>query len=476
LSFAEPRQRSVLHDWVDRSLADGLSEAMSRGAGVLHVSTKKVDWELPLRVFDSSIEDVHFFASPGKVVLGVGAAKAFELGPPKLMGSRARRSLSGLGSLSREDASKVTVVGGWGFPDGHGGGKKGIWRDFPASRWVIPALTLTSSGGETHLALVVEARPTSEIARLRALYLTLIRGLEPRSSAPDVEDAGTQALPALKNARSIPSRKRWVSLAQEAIDSISRDVLQKVVLSRAVTLTFGGRVPASVVLKRLAALNPDSTVFAIKRRDSVFLGATPESLLALKRGDVEVDCLAASTPRASNKTTDDALGARLLLDPKSSREHQFVVKAAVSSLSPISSRIEVPGAPALRRLATIQHLYTPVRATLLDGEDVWAAAMALWPNPAIGGEPKERAVRWIRKFETLNRGWYSGVVGLLDARQDEADLVVGIRSGVINGRQVVVYAGAGLVAGSVPQDEFEETGWKLMTMYRALGVDADGGR
>ena len=247
------------------------------------------------------------------------------------------------------------------------------------------------------------------------------------------------------------------------------------VLSRAVSLTFSGKVPASAVLRRLIALNPDSTVFAIKRRGSVFLGATPESLLSLKRGEVEVDCLAASSPRTSDKATDDALGARLLGDPKSSREHRFVVEAAVSALSPISSRVEVPGAPVLKRLTTIQHLYTPVRASLLEGEDVWAAAMALWPTPAIGGEPKEGAVRWLRKSEAARRGWYSGVVGLLNARQSEADFVVGIRSGVISGRRAVVYAGAGLVAGSEPRDELEETGWKLRTMGRALGIDADGG-
>ena len=70
----------------------------------------------------------------------------------------------------------------------------------------------------------------------------------------------------------------------------------------------------------------------------------------------------------------------------------------------------------MKKLTTIQHLYTPVKATLLDGEDVWTAALALWPNPAIGGEPREKAVRWIRKFEKLNRGWYSGVVGLMNAQ------------------------------------------------------------
>jgi menaquinone-specific isochorismate synthase len=474
LSLAEPPQRSLLQDWVDRSVSEGVAEAMNKREPVLHVSTRKLDEALPLGVFDTTIEDVHFFGGRDRVVLGVGAARAFELNPAKPIRSRTTMSLLGLESLSDSDASNVIVMGGWGFLPGRGPGEKGIWRDFPSSRWVVPALTFTSRGGETHVAMAVHLGPSSDATRVSALYRTLVDGVElRRTDAPS--DAGTEAIPTLKSARSVPSKKTWASLASGAIESISRDELKKVVLARAVALTFSGAVPASRVLKRLITLNPDSTVFAIKKRDSVFLGATPESLLSVRGGEVEVDCLAASSPRGTDRAADDTLGARLLADPKSKREHQFVVKSAVSALSPISSRIEVPSSPVLKKLTTIQHLYTPVRATLNKGEDAWSAAFALWPNPAIGGEPKEKAVRWIRKFEKFSRGWYSGVVGVINAHQDEADLVVAIRSGVIRGRQAALYAGAGLVAGSDPREELEETSWKLRAMCRALGVDEDGG-
>jgi len=466
LSFAEPRLRAPLREWVDRSLADGLSQAKREGKAFLYVSTKRLEEELPLGVFDSCVADVQFFGSPCRAVLGVGVARSFELGPSKLMGSRARRSLQRLGPISGADASEVTVIGGWGFPSARRQRGASAWRDFPPSLWVVPAFTFTSSGGETRLALAASVRASSEAAPLLNLYRRLLDEMEPRPRRGD-------ALPMLKRAQSIPSRKRWASLAQEAVDSISKGELEKVVLSRALALTFHHDLSAHAVLKRLVASNPDSTVFAVKRRGSVFLGASPESLLSVRRGEVEVDCLAASSPRTGVEATDDALGARLLDDPKSRREHRFVVEAAVGALSPMSSRVEVASAPVLKKLTAIQHLYTPVKATLREGEDVWDAAMALWPNPAIGGEPKERAVRWIRSSEELRRGWYSGVVGVLNARQDQADMVVGIRSGVIKGRRAVVYAGAGIVAGSLPGDELEETGWKLRTMKSALGVEAE---
>jgi menaquinone-specific isochorismate synthase len=469
LSLEEPRQRSALQDWVDRALAEGLSDARRMGEATLHVVSRRVDWPLPLGVFDSPVQDVHFFGGPERAVLGVGVAKAFELGQPGRAGRRPRTALLALGSLSASDASKVSLIGGWGFPSAHGRRKGGPWRDFPLSRWVVPALTLTSSGRETNLTVVADVAPDSKEAPMRAEYRALAKELQPRAAK-----TRTESLPALKSSKSTPTRASWVSVARQAIGSISRDELKKVVLARAVALTFRGKVPSSVVLKRLIAFNPDSTVFAVKRRESVFLGATPESILSYRGGEVGVDCLAASSPRSADRETDYMLGTRLLRDPKSTREHQFVVRAAVSALSTISSRMEVPGAPVIKKLTTIQHLYTPVKATLLEREDVWAAAKALWPSPAIGGEPKDAAVRWIQKFERLDRGWYSGVVGLMDARQRDADMVVGIRSGVITGRRAVIYAGAGLVAGSVPKDEFEETGWKLRVMRRALGVEADG--
>jgi menaquinone-specific isochorismate synthase len=473
LSFAEPRRPPLLQDWVDRSLSEGLSAARDRAGPVLHVSAKKVDWELPLGAFDSSVTDAFFFGGRNRVVVGVGVSKVLEPGSSRRTDSQTGGNLLGKDALSTVDASKIMVMGGWGFPRARRLNGAGVWRDFPPSRWVVPALTLTSEGGETHFALAVHLRPSSDLAPLRRLYRALLKALELRTTdGPQRSDATTESLPGLQSSRSIPSQQSWLSLAQDAIDSISRDELKKLVLSRAVALTFRGKVVASVVLRRLIALNPDSTVFAIKRRGSVFLGATPESLMSARKGEVEVDCVAASAPRSEDTTTDESLGARLLRDPKSRREHEFVVQAAVRTLTPISSRIEVPDGPVLKKLTTIHHLYTPVRAKLLDGEDVWAAALALWPNPAMGGEPKEKAVGWISKFEKFNRGWYSGVVGLLNARLDEADLVVGIRSGVIKGRQAVIYAGAGLVAGSEPQEEFEETSWKLKTMRRALGIDA----
>ena len=166
---------------------------------MLHVSTKKLDWELPLWVFDSSVEDVHFFGGGGRAVLGVGVAEDFELSSPRLMRSRARKSLLSLDSPSKAEASNVTIMGGWGFPPSHGQRKGGIWHDFPRSRWVIPALTLTVGGGETQLVMVARVGPSSESSPLACRTTArLIKGLESQRRRRERAEAGAAAMPALK--------------------------------------------------------------------------------------------------------------------------------------------------------------------------------------------------------------------------------------------------------------------------------------
>lgn len=452
MSLAEFRGSPSLLGWVDQSIAEGLAEVEEVGAPVLHVSQRTFERALPLWIFDSAVKEAHLFGDGERTVLGVGVAA----------------SLRGHSPEAGELDPGAFVMGGWGFPGAKGRKDRGPWRAFPSHRWVIPAVTLAYAQGGARISMAVRLSPSSNAVRVGATYRSLVSALERQVKLP-------RSLPRLKAERDIPPKLPWLSLAKKAIDSLSAGELRKVVLARAVSLSFGGRVPVSLVLDRLLSQNQDSTVFAVKRNGSVFLGATPEGLVSVKKGSLEVDCLAASSPRGRDKATDDELGARLLRDPKSGREHQLVVQAAVSALSPISSMVEFPASPVLKKLATIQHLFTPVRAELLDGEDAWTAARRLWPTPATGGEPKRKALLWTREFERLDRGWYSGVVGVFNGRLDEGKLVVGIRSGLIRGSRALVFAGAGLVEGSKPLDEFEETGWKLRTMKRALGLETDGG-
>jgi salicylate biosynthesis isochorismate synthase len=180
--------------------------------------------------------------------------------------------------------------------------------------------------------------------------------------------------------------------------------------------------------------------------------------------------LAGSTPRGATPDEDARLGQALLDDPKERAEHDYVVQAIREGLIDVSSRLVADAEPRLRRLANVQHLWTPVRAEVGRDTSVLDIVARLHPTPAVGGFPRPAAMTLIREREQLDRGWYAGPIGWLN-RAGEGEFVVGLRSALLRERTATLFAGCGIVAGSEPAAEFAELGWKLRPMLAALGVD-----
>lgn len=456
---ASKLSRAELGIWVDRVLEEGFSKESSHRPRLL-VKAQELDFEIPYEAIDSSIEDIHFFAGEESIFLGIGRAKEWKFYSEAAL--RRMKTILRLNELSLCQ-SKTWLLGGWSFPPARGNRKwkDKMWKDFAYSRWVVPALLFTSVNGRNHVILAAHLDTSTE-GRLRRYYGRLASKIANLRIEP-------KPPPVPLRLNSLPSRRQWISLASRALGSISKGKLRKVVLSRSVRILFDDDIKCSIVVKKLTESNPNSTVFAIKNGETIFLGASPEYLLLLRDREIRVDCLAASAPRSSDSEVDKSLGLNLLSERKSRYEHRLVVQGVKRSISPICSRIEAPGKPTLKRLQNVQHLHTIVKGRLLSTADIWSAALSLWPTPATAGEPKESAIRWIREFEPVNRGWYSGVVGCVNANGD-GNLVVSIRSGVIKGRHAALFAGSGIVSGSDPVREFEETDWKMAIMMKALGV------
>jgi len=154
-------------------------------------------------------------------------------------------------------------------------------------------------------------------------------------------------------------------------------------------------------------------------------------------------------------------------DEKNGREHDLVVGAVRDQLSPFG-RVRV-GDRTVRRLATIQHLYTPVSATLAHDAHVLDLVEALHPTPAVGGLPPARALATIRDTEPFDRGWYAAPVGWFDAAGN-GEFTVAIRSAVVapDRRRVTTFAGVGLVADSDPDEEWDEVQLKYRPILDEL--------
>jgi isochorismate synthase len=200
------------------------------------------------------------------------------------------------------------------------------------------------------------------------------------------------------------------------------------------------------------------------------VGATPELLLRKRGAELLSHPLAGSARRSANAAEDERAAQALLASTKDHDEHRHVVEAIVEGLAPYCSHIDAQPRPVLHATASMWHLGTRIHATLKDPQASAAELLAqLHPTPAVCGTPRLAALQRIRELEPVPRGFYAGAVGWLDA-QGDGDWYVAIRCARLQGTQLRLYAGAGIVAESQPEAEVAETAAKFAALLNALGV------
>lgn len=254
------------------------------------------------------------------------------------------------------------------------------------------------------------------------------------------------------------------------------DKLRKVVLAR--SLRVETRVPINVhsLARRL---NDDASVttyvapLPVQPGETLawLVGATPE-LLVSRRGDVVVsNPLAGSAPRSTDPEQDAAAASALLASAKDLDEHRYVVSAIVDALAPLCLDLHAPPQPSLQATRTMWHLGTRIEGRLKNPSvSVATLAALLHPTPAVCGTPRQQALDTIRSLETVDRDFYAGAVGWVNAAGD-GDWYLSIRCARVQGRTVRLFAGAGIVADSQPALEVAETRAKFGAMLDALGID-----
>jgi menaquinone-specific isochorismate synthase len=254
----------------------------------------------------------------------------------------------------------------------------------------------------------------------------------------------------------------------QALAEIARGDYEKIVLARAQRLTTAEEFHPLGVLNHLRLRYPGCYAFSVANgRGQSFIGASPERLVRVSAGRMHTEALAGSAPRGRTASEDAALARALLGSDKDRREHQLVLDSLARRVADLGIRLEHAAPPRLLGLANVQHLHTPVSATLPEGVHILDVLARLHPTPAVGGTPREPAVAAIRRLEGFARGLYAGPIGWVDHRGG-GEFCVGLRSALIDGRVATAYAGAGIVAGSEPENEFAETELKFKALVEAL--------
>jgi menaquinone-specific isochorismate synthase len=258
----------------------------------------------------------------------------------------------------------------------------------------------------------------------------------------------------------------WKERVAQAITRIETTKVDKVVLARDLIATTSADIDARPILKKLATEYPSTWTFAVDG----LVGATPELLLRLSRGMVTSRVLAGTIPKTGDDAKDLALAASLARSSKDLEEHEYAVRSVAEALEPFCSSTNVPESPFVLHLANVMHLATDVTGALTESKqrvDAFSLLKSLHPSAAVCGTPRNIAFDIIDEIEGMNRGRYAGPVGWIDASGD-GELGIALRTGQITGKEIHIYAGCGIVAGSNPEKELEESNAKMIPMRSAL--------
>lgn len=352
------------------------------------------------------------------------------------------------------------IVGGIKFAPAQ---KSERWDDFSDSDWFVPKILILKKGDEVYIVynFIVDINLNINIKNFENI-LNLVDLL---SSTSNELESKKELLPY----RYSNSFDQWQLIINKGLKKISEGMLSKVVLSREVCLDLSNENSISTLINELSEKYPRCYIFVFQRAGSLFIGASPEKLAKVSDGWIEVDALAGSAPRGKSDIEDVEMEYFLLNSEKNLFEQRAVVNFIHNLLNKISDEIIFDDKPMIRKLPNIQHLWTIMKAKLNSEINVIDLLPKLHPTPAICGDPWKIAKDFILENEVHDRGLYSGNIGWFNF-EGSGEFAVAIRSGLIKSNKLFAYAGCGIVEGSEPIAEYEESEIKLKPIL-SLFVD-----
>lgn len=456
---------------VEEFLAGALDRAPDRGVRQVTIPAPVV----PPEDLVGGARPTVFWTTPGAPVhVGLGAAATVTAAGPGRF-ARVRESADRLwATIEKIDHPAVAgpvprLFGGFSFLPGTTAPE---WRQFGDAHFVLPRLLYTRAADTAYLSVTVAAGEAASPGLEAALAQA--RQLLRRLSTGSVQMGGTRPAglgdPAVQPEASTENpetearaRATWARAVESIQRRIRAGAAEKIVAARSRSVPVGS-MAVGAVLRRLSLESSTAARFAFLLDDTVFLGATPERLVARAGLEVRTEALAGSVPADSANRE-----ARLQESLKDGVEHEYVVQAILDALVPLCERLDHPAEPRVQRLRHVLHLQTPFVGRLRTAVHVLELVERLHPTPAVGGLPTGEALAWIDREEPGSRGWYAAPVGWFDAEGD-GEFGVALRAGLIQESVAHLYAGAGIVRDSDPRAEFEETEVKLRTMLDALGA------
>jgi anthranilate synthase component 1 len=267
--------------------------------------------------------------------------------------------------------------------------------------------------------------------------------------------------------RSLFTKAYYCDMVEKTREHIYQGDIFQAVISNRLEADFSGDLLSAY--RVLRTINPSPYMFYIDFDGIQVAGASPETLVSLKNGQLSTFPIAGTCPRGATPAEDEALIAELLKDEKELSEHNMLVDLGRNDLGKVSEfgSVQVETYQEVVRYSHVSHISSTVTGTLKAGLDQLDALGAVLPAGTLSGAPKKRAIEIIDALEGQKRGVYGGAVGYIDF-SGNMDMCIAIRMAVKKNDRVYVSAGAGIVADSIPEKEYNESQNKARAMFEAL--------
>lgn len=327
-----------------------------------------------------------------------------------------------------------------------------LWQGYPNSRLTVPALLAEWRGDSCNLTFSSWQDERNRPDKVLGDWMQLLDLLASQQNEAEV---GTAAR--VLSSEASTTRMRWLEQVRQIKTDIGAGKISKVVLGRHLRLNAEGDLNLNALLSELATTFPSCAILATDAGSSTLVAASPERLVSVSAGNLQSDALAGTLESSNNSPSIEMRD----------HEHAPVVSAIRSALQPLCTELKAAEHPGSMQLGTMQHLWTRVTGRLKKQATLFDLVARLHPTPAVGGVPRQAAMKWIEANDPTPRGWYTGGYGWLGDGVN-GDISVLLRCALLQANRADLFAGAGITEVSDPPRELEETDWKFSAILDAL--------
>jgi len=337
-----------------------------------------------------------------------------------------------------------------------------LWAGFPPLWFGIPRVSIVRQLDRYTLTVSEPERDGTHRADLLKALQADLDGVSLKTSP--FEEV---PFPEILSRFDLPDLPGWIDNVKRSLDEIDRRNVEKIVLARRTDLLFSSPTDPFTFLSHLMRKNRNCFAFLLEpRRGKAFLGVTPERLFRTTGREITSEAISGTTANDGIDPEGPPADGFSLYSEKNLLEHRYVLEDITKRVRSLCTTIHAPAHRSAYELSNVSHIYCRISGQLKEGISLSEIISALHPTPAVGGTPREKALPLVRELDPFARGWYAAPVGIVGPHQ--ADMAVAIRSAIVEGARVSLFAGAGIVSGSSPDTEWQELEQKIAHAIEGL--------